>query len=35
LYICKTIIDAHDEKIGVESTEGVGTTFWFTLKTSK
>ena len=35
LYICKTIIDAHDEKIGVESTEGVGTTFWFTLKTAK
>ena len=35
LYICKTIIDAHDERIGVESTEGVGTTFWFTLKTSK
>ncbi len=35
LYICKTIIDAHGEKIGVESTEGVGTTFWFTLKTSK
>ena len=35
LYICKTIIDAHNEKIGVESTEGVGTTFWFTLKTSK
>ncbi len=35
LYICKTIIDAHGEKIGVESTEGVGTTLWFTLKTSK
>lgn len=35
LYICKTIIDAHDEKIGVESTEGIGTTFWFTLKLSK
>lgn len=35
LYICKTIIDAHDEKIGVESTEGVGTTFWFTLKAAK
>ena len=35
LYICKTIIDAHDERIGVESTEGVGTTFWFTLKLAK
>ena len=35
LYICKTIIDAHDERIGVESVEGVGTTFWFTLKISK
>ena len=35
LYICKTIIDAHDERIGVESAEGVGTTFWFTLKTAK
>ncbi len=35
LYICKTIIDAHDGKIGVESTEGVGTTFWFTLKLAK
>ena len=35
LYICKTIIDAHDEKIGVESQEDVGTTFWFTLKASK
>jgi len=32
LYICKTIIDAHDEEIHVESKEGVGTEFWFTLK---
>ncbi len=32
LYICKTIIDAHEEKIWVESTEGVGTEFFFTLK---
>jgi len=32
LYICKTIIDAHGEEIHVESTEGVGTEFWFTLK---
>jgi len=34
LYISKTIIDAHDEKIGVESNED-GTEFWFTLKKSK
>jgi signal transduction histidine kinase len=32
LYICKTIIDAHGETIGVESYEGVGTEFYFTLK---
>lgn len=34
LYICKTIIDAHDETIGVNSAEG-GTEFYFTLKKSK
>ncbi len=32
LYICKTIIDAHGERISAESTEGVGTEFRFTLK---
>lgn len=32
LYICKTIIDAHGEKIYVESKEGIGTEFGFTLK---
>ena len=32
LYISKTIIDAHGEKIWVESEEGVSTTFSFTLK---
>ena len=32
LYICKTIIDAHGEKIWVESSEGDGTAFTFTLK---
>ena len=32
LYICKTIMDAHGEEIKVESTDGVGTEFWFTLK---
>ncbi len=35
LYICKTIIDAHDEKISVESKDGEGTEFRFTLKKSK
>ena len=32
LYICKTIVDAHKEGIFVESVEGHGTEFWFTLK---
>jgi signal transduction histidine kinase len=32
LYICKTIKDAHEEEIHVESNENVGTEFWFTLK---
>ena len=32
LYICKTIIDAHGETISVDSKEGVGTKFTFTLK---
>lgn len=31
LYICKTIIDAHGETIGVESVEGDGCEFWFTV----
>ena len=31
LYICKTIIEAHGESIGVVSEEG-GCEFWFTLK---
>ena len=35
LYICKTIIDAHDEQICVRSIENVGTEFWFTLKKEK
>ena len=34
LYICKTIIDAHDEEIGVRSAED-GTEFYFTLKRMK
>ena len=31
LYICKTIIDAHGETIGVESIDGDGCEFWFTI----
>lgn len=32
LYICKTIIDAHGESIGVNSVEEENCEFWFTLK---
>lgn len=31
LAICKTIIAQHNESIGVESDEGKGSTFWFTV----
>jgi signal transduction histidine kinase len=31
LYICSDIIQRHGGKIGAESAEGIGTTFWFTL----
>lgn len=31
LYICKSIIEQHGGKVGVESVVGRGATFWFTL----
>ena len=31
LYLCKEIVDLHQGQIGVTSTPGQGTTFWFTL----
>ena len=31
LYLCRQIIMAHDGELGVNSRQGVGTTFWFTL----
>jgi signal transduction histidine kinase len=31
LYICKTIVEAHGGRLGVQSAVGKGSTFWFTL----
>lgn len=34
LFICKDIIERHQGSIGVESVEGEGSTFWFTIPTN-
>jgi signal transduction histidine kinase len=31
LYLCRTIIERHQGQVGVQSTPGNGSTFWFTL----
>jgi PAS domain S-box-containing protein len=31
LYISRTIVEAHEGQVGIQSIPGVGTTFWFTL----
>jgi signal transduction histidine kinase len=31
LYLCKTIVEQHDGRLGVRSAPGKGSTFWFAL----
>jgi signal transduction histidine kinase len=31
LHICRTIVERHQGQVGVESTSGTGSTFWFSL----
>ncbi len=31
LYLCRTIIELHNGQVGVDSSKGKGSTFWFTL----
>lgn len=31
LYICRSIIEQHQGHVGVQSTSGAGSTFWFTV----
>jgi PAS domain S-box-containing protein len=34
LHICRTIVERHEGQVGVESSPGQGSTFWFTLPVS-